>query len=405
MVPSSRVKFFFGGILFGAVLLGAVFLVQYLALVPEGLQKDQEGEVLQDKEGVTSSSKKSIETEIEEVVKGLEVPWSLVFTSSERMLVTERPGRIRVVEKGVLQKESLHVFSEVVSNSEEGLMGLAVDPGYKENHLLYTSLAYMQSGNLVVKVMRFRDTGKALEDPFVVIDDIPAAKYHSGSRMKFGPDGKLYITTGDATDKNIAQDIQNLGGKTLRINADGSIPEDNPFSGSPVWTYGHRNAQGLAWQPETGRLYETEHGPTVFDGPAGGDEINRIEKGKNYGWPLVSHEKKRAGTEVPLLLFTPAIAPAGMTFYASDTIPQFTGKLFYSMLKGEGIMQATLGSDGSIQKSEKMKNIEYGRIRDVVEGPDGALYFLTSNRDGRGSMKAGDDRIFRIKPKGEKNVQ
>lgn len=335
----------------------------------------------------------------ETVVEDLEVPWSMVFTGENRMLVTERPGRVRAVVDGKLAEKPLYTFSEVASKGEEGLMGLALDPHYSDNKYVYTSLAY--GSPLQVKVVRLRDDGETLSEPTTIIDKIPAAQYHAGSRIKFGPDQALYITTGDATDKNQAQDMNSLAGKTLRLNADGSIPEDNPIEGSPVFSYGHRNAQGLAWDPYSGEMYQTEHGPSVFDGPAGGDEINHVMPGANYGWPKVSHEKKLEGGEEPILLFTPAIAPGGATFYTSDKIPQFTGKFFWTALKGEGIYVGTIDAEdpGDFDDFELLDSINFGRIRDIIEGPDGALYFLTSNRDGRGTPKEGDDKIVRIRVK------
>lgn len=335
----------------------------------------------------------------ETVAEGLVVPWSIAFTADNRMLLTERPGRVRAIVDGKLVEKPLYIFPEVSSKGEEGLMGLAIDPHYSENRYIYVSLAY--GSPLQVKVVRLKDDGEALVEPLTILDKIPAAQYHAGSRLKFGPDQALYVTTGDATDKNQAQNLESLAGKTLRLNADGSIPEDNPIEGSLVYSYGNRNAQGLAWDPYSGEMYETEHGPSVFDGPAGGDEINHIIPGSNYGWPKVSHEKKLEDAEEPLLLFTPAIAPGGMTFYTSDKIPQFTGKLFWTALKGEGIYVGTLDAEdpGDFDDYEKLDSIKYGRIRDIIEGPDGALYFLTSNRDGRGKPQPGDDKVMRIRVK------
>jgi glucose/arabinose dehydrogenase len=336
--------------------------------------------------------------DIEAVASGLDTPWDIVFTSSTRMLVTERPGQIRVVENGVLEKQPIHVFSEVVEKGEDGLMSLALDPNYPQNQFLYAAIAYADGQRLWLKVMRFVDAGDALTDPFTVIDRIPAAQFHSGCRIAFGPDGKLYITTGDATDGNLAQDLESLAGKILRINSDGTIPADNPFVGSAIWSYGHRNPQGLAWQPESGQLYETEHGPTVFDGPAGGDEVNVIERGGNYGWPLVSHEKSRAGMISPLLVFTPAEAPGSLMIYSGRVFPEWRGQLFFGALKGEGIMRIRLDTNDpkKIAAYGKLREVSFGRIRAVVEGPDGNIYFTTSNRDGRGNPAPLDDRIFRI---------
>jgi aldose sugar dehydrogenase len=331
---------------------------------------------------------------VEEVAGGLEVPWSLAFTSDTRMLVTERPGRLRVIENGQLMPDPLHVFPEVSTIGEEGLMSVVLDPGYVENKYLYVSLAYESERGMFVKIVRFTDQGSSLGNETVILDAIPAAKYHAGCRLAFGPDGKLYITTGDALDRQQAQDLESWAGKILRINADGSIPGDNPFANSPVWSYGHRNPQGLAWDA-SGQLYSSEHGPSVIDGPRGGDEVNKILKGANYGWPLVSHEKTLAGTEPALKVFTPAEAPASLLIYSGRSIPQFGGDMFFGALVGEGIVRLTPAEDA--YAVEKLFT-DYGRIREVMEGPDGSMYFSTSNRDGRGDPTSGDDRIYRIIP-------
>ncbi len=375
-------KFFL--LLFIWVFIGLSYgVIQYLALHEDMIPPSDSREV---------SGEKKVAYDIVEVVRGLEVPWSIVFTSPSRILVTERPGRIRVVLDGVLQKEPLISFPEVSNIDEEGLMSLALDPDYDDNSFIYTSLAYKGKNGMTVKVVRLLDKGNTLMDPKVILDNIPAAKYHAGSRIAFGPDDKIYITTGDATNKSLPQNLSSLGGKILRINADGTIPDDNPWKWNPVWSYGHRNPQGLAWLGNT--LYETEHGPSVFDGPAGGDEVNKIEKGKNYGWPLVSHTKTREGTEAPLRVFTPAEAPASLMIYSGKVFPQYEDHLFFGALKWEGIIILQV-QDDALALIGKIATT-YGRIRDIVEAPDGTIYFSTSNRDGRGTLHTGDDKIYRI---------
>jgi len=336
-----------------------------------------------------------VDYEVQEVATGLEVPWSIAFTSEDRMLVTERAGRLRVLENGQLIAKPLHVFPEVSTIGEEGLMAIAVDPDYANNRYLYFSLAYESENGMFVKIVRFTDEGSSLSNETIILDAIPAARYHAGCRIGFGPDGKLYITTGDSFDRKLAQKLDSLAGKTLRINADGTVPSDNPFEGSPIWSYGHRNPQGLAWDTN-GQMYVSEHGPSVIDGPRGGDEVNRIEKGANYGWPLVSHEGALEGTEPPLEVFTPAEAPASLMIYLGDALPQFKGNLFFGALVGEGIVRMIPDDEGF--KIEKIHS-DYGRIREVAQGPDGSVYFTTSNRDGRGKPNAGDDRIYRLTPR------
>jgi len=357
-------------------------------------------------EPVTGERPQQVSYRIEEVVTGLKVPWSIVFTSPDRMLVAERDGTIRVVNNGSLVTAPLHTFSEVSVGGEEGLMSLALHPEYVNNKFIYASLAYEAGENMYVKVVRFKDEGDRLTEQKVIIDKIPGARFHAGSRIAFGPDRKLYITTGDATDKNLAQRMNSLAGKLLRLNDDGTVPADNPFvngvagARAELWSIGHRNSQGIAWHSVTGELYSTEHGPSVFDGPAGGDEVNRIVKGGNYGWPLVSHDKTREGTVSPLVTYTPAEAPGSAMIYSGDVFPQFKNNLFFGALKGEGLMRIVLDENNPdvVVSYEKLPEVRYGRIREVTQGPDGFIYFTTSNRDGRGNPAAADDRIFRLVP-------
>ncbi|MBW3625737.1 MAG: PQQ-dependent sugar dehydrogenase [Armatimonadetes bacterium] len=339
---------------------------------------------------------------VETVVSNLEVPWSILFTPDGRMLFTERPGRVRVVEKGKLRPQPLAHIREARATSESGLMGMTLHPNYKTNRWVYLAYTHGRRGNSVVRVERYRDTGDALVEPKTIIDRIPAAPNHAGTRLKFGPDGKLYVTTGDASDREIAQQLDSLGGKTLRLNDDGTAPRDNPFTNRPgarpeIWSYGHRNAQGLDWQPGTNLMFQTEHGPSGFDGPGGGDEVNIVEKGKNYGWPVIHHEQTRPGMVAPLLEYTPAVAPASGMFYRGSRLPAFTNNYFFGNLRGRSIIRVVLNGR-KVVRQEKLLDRQYGRIREMAEGPDGAIYFSTSNRDGRGDPASNDDRIMRLVP-------
>ena len=339
-----------------------------------------------------------IRLRLETVGTGLEVPWSIAFTSPARMLVTERPGRVRVIENGVLKKEPLATLSDVESSSETGLMGLTLSPGYASSHLLYLSYAYATGRDIQVRVAQYRDEGTRLVRTRTIVEGIPAARNHAGCRLRFGPDGRLYVTTGDATERALAQRMDSLAGKTLRFAEDGSIPQDNPFRGSPIYSFGHRNSQGLDWQPGTGAQYQTEHGPSGFDGPGGGDEVNLVEAGKNYGWPLIHHRQTREGLVSPILEFTPAIAPSGASFVRGGALPGLAGDFVFAALAGEKLVRVRFdaASRGRVRDVEDLLAGEYGRFREVMNGPDGALYVSTSNRDGRGRVRNGDDRILRI---------
>ncbi|MFP4482385.1 MAG: PQQ-dependent sugar dehydrogenase [Thermovirgaceae bacterium] len=329
-------------------------------------------------------------------VEGLEVPWSLVFLSEERALVTERPGRVRLIENGRLREEPYAVIDGVAHTGEAGLMGIAKHPKYPEEPKIYVMHTYREGGNLYNQVVRYRDTGSGMEFEKVIIDGIPGNRVHDGGRIAFGPDGMLYVTTGDVWQAKIAQDHESLGGKILRLTPGGSIPPDNPFEGSPVYSLGHRNPQGLAWHPETGDLFSSEHGPSGEFGLRGRDIVNVIKAGGNYGWPLVLGDADVEGFIDPLVMWERATPPSGMAFW--------DGRLFVATLRSRALIRIALEQFDDGYKVTAIDRLfargasdgVYGRLRDAVVGPDGALYVLTSNRDGRGSPAPGDDRILRL---------
>lgn len=335
---------------------------------------------------------------IEVVAQDLFVPWSMVFTSPERMLFTERNGQVHAMVNGVVQDQPLFTASPLSTGGEQGLMGMALHPEYETNKFVYLGYAYPANGGIEVRVDRLVDKGTKLTFEKQIIGNIPAASNHAGTRIRFGPDGKLYISTGDAQERAKAQDKGFLGGKILRLNDDGSTPSDNPASNSRVYSLGHRNPQGFDWHPVTRDMWETEHGPSVFDGPAGGDEVNLIVAGGNYGWPEVSHDKTDPRFESPKIVYTPAVAPASGMFYSGKMFPQFKNNFFFGGLRGEGIWRVVIDEKNPSQVAfhEKMPDINLGRIRDIAEGQDGSIYFSTSNQDGRGNPNAGDDKIYRI---------
>ncbi len=334
---------------------------------------------------------------IEIVATRLDTPWAIDFAPDGRIFITERPGRIRLIEDGKLQAEPWMII-DVAEVGEAGLLGLALDPQFAQNRFVYVAYTQRADGRLQNRLVRLRDdpaTGKGVLDR-VLLESVPAANTHDGGRVKFGPDGKLYWTMGDAQVPSNAQDLKSLNGKILRLNPDGSIPTDNPFPGSPVYSYGHRNPQGLAWQPGTGRLYATEHGPSGLQGCCR-DEINLIEPGKNYGWPMITGDQTASGMVVPVIHsgMTNTWALSGATFV---TRGPWAGSLVFTGLRGQSLYRLMLDANDPRKTAslEVLLQGQYGRLRDVAESPDGALYILTSNQDGRGSPTPDDDRVLRL---------
>lgn len=335
---------------------------------------------------------------VETVASGLDTPWAIDFAPDGRALVTERPGRIRVIENGKLHPDPWLTI-EVAAVGEAGLLGLAIDPSFGQNRFVYVAYTYrtgaFQLRNRLVRLRDDQKTGKGVVDK-ILIDDVPGANNHDGGRVKFAPDGKLFWTMGDAQTTRYAQNVKSLNGKILRLNGDGSIPNDNPLANSYVYSYGHRNPQGLAWQPGSNRLFATEHGPSGFQGCCR-DEVNLIEAGKNYGWPEIRGAQTQDGMIAPLIHAgtSETWAPGGATFV---TAGPWAGSLLFTGLRGQTLYRAIFDSTnpGKVEKLERHLPRQYGRLRDIVEGPDKALYLLTSNRDGRGSPAAEDDRVLRL---------
>lgn len=330
---------------------------------------------------------------VETFARNLEVPWALAFAPDGRVFVTERPGRVRIIQNRQLLPTPALTLDDVSATAESGLLGIALHPHFSSNHLVFiVYTANVGGGRTANRLARYREVNNTLAERAIVVDDIPAAPIHDGSRLKFGPDRLLYMTMGDAAVQSLAQDLASYAGKILRFNDDGTSARGNPF-GSPVYSYGHRNPQGIDFSPLTGELWETEHGPTGFD------EVNRIRAGANYGWPGITGAQTRPGMEVPVLFYNPSIAPSGMAFYRGTAVPGFTNNIFFGTLRGAHLHRVRLDASGTrVEAEERLLQDRYGRIREVVSGPDGFLYFTTSNRDGRGSPAAEDDRILRIRP-------
>ena len=334
---------------------------------------------------------------LETVARGLVEPWSLAFLPDGRLLVTERPGRLRLIGPDGRPGEPLQGLPEVDDAGQCGLLDVLPDPAHASNGLLYWSYAEAGDGGNGVAVARGRLAGTQLVDVQVLFRQQPKvrSRHHCGSRLVFDRAGHLFVALGDRFSRMAdAQDPSNHLGKIVRIATDGSVPADNPFVGRPghapeVWSLGHRNVQGAALHPATGELWASEHGPQ------GGDEINRVLPGRNHGWPVLTYgrnygsgtrigdEGPRAGYEPPLRHWVPtSIAPSGMAFLTSDRYPGWQGSLFIGALRGQALVRLTLDGD-RITGEERLFSNEAMRVRDVRQGPDGLLYLVVGSNDGR----------------------
>jgi glucose/arabinose dehydrogenase len=310
-----------------------------------------------------------------DLATGLDVPWGIAFLPDGSALIAERnsgavkhmtaPGAVNPVGN----------VAGVAARGEGGLLGLAT-----AGQTVFAYLTTLQDN----RVVRMGFDGAALTEQSPILTGIPASSVHDGGRIAFGPDGKLYVATGEAGDRPLAQDRSSLGGKILRINPDGSIPADNPDPGSPIWSFGHRNIQGLAWD-SAGRLWATEYGANQLD------ELNLIQPGGNYGWPMAEGRVGREGLIDPLIEWPVSEAsPSGLAF--------FGGSLWVACLRGERLFRIPVGGDGALGEPSALFVGQYGRLRTVAAAPDGTLWFTTSNRDGRGNPRDGDDRILQFRP-------
>ena len=314
------------------------------------------------------------------VASGLEIPWAIASLPDGSMLITERPGRIRYYDAAEgLREEPLLTLPHVEHRGEGGLLGIAVHPSFDTFPYVYVYYTYVRSNALVNRVSRFSMRGLHLAEEEVILDDIPAASIHNGGRIKFGPDGLLYVSTGDAAHPELSQSPHSLAGKILRITGDGGIPDDNPFPGSPVYSLGHRNPQGLAWD-DAGQLWATEHGAQATD------ELNLIRPGLNYGWPVITGDQTMTGMET-------AVVQSGRSTWAPSGLAYLDGRLYFAGLRGQSLYTVDLSADITLTRHLQG---EFGRLREVVVGHDGSLYLLTSNRDGRGSPVPEDDRLIMV---------
>jgi len=338
---------------------------------------------------------------VETVARGLDHPWALEFLPDGRMLVTERPGRLRIVEPSGGISQPLGGVPPVQASGQGGLLDVALDPEFTENHLIYLSYAEPGPGGAGTAVARGRLTDHGLDEVRGIYRQQPKVSggNHFGSRLVFAPDGRLFVTQGERFwHRDQAQNLSNLLGKIVRIEPDGSVPDDNPFVGRPdarpeIWSYGHRNVQAAAIQPGTGRLWTVEHGAR------GGDELNHPEAGKNYGWPVITYGidytglrigegVAKAGMEQPVYFWDPVIAPSGMLFYSGNAFPDWKGNLLIGSLRG-ALVRLELDGDRVGREWRYRNDGLDARIRDVRQGPDGLVYVVTDE---------GNGRVLRVRP-------
>ena len=320
---------------------------------------------------------------VEVIAQDLMIPWDVAFLPDGDFLVTERVGSLQRIGKNPFTIS----IPEVKKSSEGGLLGMTLHPDFVGNNFLYLYYSYQgtETGTLN-KVVRYTLNDSGIENPETIIEGIPGAQYHDGGRIAFGPDGNLYITTGDAGVSESAQNTDSLAGKILRITEDGAIPEDNPFNNA-IYSYGHRNPQGITWDDQ-GNLWSTEHGRSGIT-KTGLDEINRIEKGKNYGWPTIEGDATKEGMEIPKAHSGPDET------WAPGSVVYHNGSLWFGGLRGQALYEAKI-QDGEVVKIISHFREQLGRIRTVVVGPDNYLYITTSNQDGRGTVRERDDKVLRI---------
>ncbi len=336
------------------------------------------------------------------VATGLDTPWEILWGPDGDIWFTERYGRISKVNPETGLVKELIRLNEVYEDGERGLMGMVLHPNFNNNPYVYAVFTHLKDNKTFITLIRLTYDGDKLSNPITLIDSILGAWNHDGSRLLIDDDLSLFMTIGDAAQANLAQDLNSLNGKILRLNLDGSIPEDNPYQNSYIWSWGHRNPQGLV--NANGILYSSEHGP------ANDDELNIIYQGRNYGWPLVhgfcdQQSEKQYCQELnvvePIAAWTPTLAVAGIDYYNKDLIPQWKNSILMVVLKSSRLVQIKLSEDYKKVVEENYYFVnQFGRLRDICISPDGRVFIATSNKDGRGNPKAEDDRIIELTPKG-----
>jgi aldose sugar dehydrogenase len=333
---------------------------------------------------------------VTEIAKGLDHPWSMAFLPDGSMLVTERVGRLRLIKGGSLLAQAIFGVPSVHTGSQAGLFDIVLHPNFAQNNIVYLTYAAGTKAANGTRVARARFDGGSLQDLKVIFAAMPlkGTDNHYGGRMAFLPDGTFLLSIGEGFEyREKAQDLSSDLGKIVRLNEDGSVPRDNPFVAQAsvrpeIYTWGHRNPQGLIFDAQSGRIYETEHGPR------GGDELNIIVAHKNYGWPVITYGMdysgayvspytQRAGLEQPVIYWTPSIAPSGLAMYRGDKFPAWKGDLFAGALAFKHLRRIHLDEQGNVVDQEQLLNDLHWRIRDVRAAPDGFLYVCTDDTDGR----------------------
>jgi len=368
---------------------------------------------------------------IDTVAMGLDIPWDVTFLSDGRALVTERPGAIRLIDAGGRLRDEPWATLPVFDNSETGLLGIDRTPGTSTSGVVDVYVAgtfEVATGDNPVtravlalgrraaraldpdrgqtrylRVFRIRERDGIVEPPEVVVDGLADAPVHSGGALRFGPDGMLWVTKGDATEPEWARDPRSMRGKILRYRPDGSLPADNPLPNSPIWASGMRDSQGLAWHPSTGELFAIEHSPSASE--TGNrlrqdDELNVVGPGADLGWPIATGQTLRGGLTSPIAIWNPSIAPGGLAIYTAESSP-WNGNVFVTGLRGSTLrrLEVERGDSGwHVACEDQVLGPEHGRLRLVRPAPDGSLWVGTSNRDQNGTPRPGDDLILRLEP-------
>ncbi|MBI2334286.1 PQQ-dependent sugar dehydrogenase [Candidatus Daviesbacteria bacterium] len=374
------------------IYVGIILLLIFLAIFY--LQKNQQRPQPQEAP-ITAydADREKYDWNITEVATNLEVPWDMALAPNKDIFITERPGRLKILTKNG-EVKTVASLPQVASVGESGLTGLALHPDFSKNGYIYLYYTYRKSGGIFNRVSRFIYKNTQISDETIILDQLPGGVIHNGGRLRFGPDKKLWVLTGDGAKPDTAQNMESLGGKVLRINDNGSVPSDNPVKGSLIYSLGHRNPQGLDFHPLTEEILVTEHGETAHD------EINLIKPKANYGWPIV----KKCFSDNPqyaspiLCSEEQTYAPSGSAFIGSK-IWRLRDSFFFAGLRGQLLERLEI-INGQVTARETVVKDQYGRLRGVLADPkEGVLYVSTSNRDGRGNPKTGDDKILKIQPK------